>query len=94
MLQRLVDAGNSVVVIEHNLDVIKVADRIIDLGPEGGEEGGRVIATGTPEQVAAVADSYTGRFLAELLPAQPAAKPRKAPARRRAPRRKAAATTG
>ena len=94
VLQRLVDAGNSVVVIEHNLDVIKVADRIIDLGPEGGEEGGRVIATGTPEQVAAVADSYTGQFLAEVLPAQPAAKPRKAPARRRAPRRKAAATTG
>jgi excinuclease ABC subunit A len=94
VLARLVDAGNSVVVIEHNLDVIKVADRIIDLGPEGGEEGGRVIATGTPEQVAAAADSYTGQFLAELLPAQPAAKPRKAPARRRAPRRKAAATTG
>ena len=52
VLERLVDAGNSVVVIEHNLDVIKVADRIIDLGPEGGEEGGRLIATGTPEQVA------------------------------------------
>ncbi len=64
VLQRLVSTGNSVVVIEHNLDVIKVADRIIDLGPEGGEEGGRVIATGTPEQVAQVAESYTGRFLA------------------------------
>ncbi|HEY5316758.1 MAG TPA: ATP-binding cassette domain-containing protein, partial [Solirubrobacteraceae bacterium] len=68
VLQRLVDAGNSVVVIEHNLDVIRVADRIIDLGPEGGEEGGRVLATGTPEQVAAVEDSSTGRFLADLLP--------------------------
>jgi excinuclease ABC subunit A len=68
VLQRLVDQGNSMVVIEHNLDVIKVADRIIDLGPEGGEEGGRVIATGTPEQVAAVTESHTGRFLADLLP--------------------------
>ena len=68
MLQRLVDAGNSVVVIEHNLDVIKVADRIIDLGPEGGDEGGLVIATGTPEQVAAVPASHTGSFLASVLP--------------------------
>src|SRR5437660_1099780 len=64
VLMRLVEAGNSVVVIEHNLDVIKVSDRIIDLGPEGGEEGGRVIATGTPEQVAQADGSYTGRFLA------------------------------
>jgi excinuclease ABC subunit A len=71
VLQRLVDAGNSVVVIEHNLDVIKVADRVIDLGPEGGEEGGRVIAIGTPEQVAAVAESHTGGFLADLLPVRP-----------------------
>jgi excinuclease ABC subunit A len=71
-----VDAGNSVVVIEHNLDVIKVADRLIDLGPEGGEEGGRVVATGTPEQVAKVAGSYTGSFLAEMLPAsKPARRP-------------------
>ena len=69
--------GNSVVVIEHNLDVIKVADRIIDLGPEGGEEGGRVIATGTPEQVAAVAESYTGGFLAGLLERRPPAKRRR-----------------
>jgi excinuclease ABC subunit A len=69
VLMRLVEAGNTVVVIEHNLDVIKVSDQIIDLGPEGGEEGGRVIATGTPEQVAKVADSYTGGFLAEVLPA-------------------------
>ncbi len=67
VLNRLVNAGNSVIVIEHNLDVIKVADRLIDLGPEGGEEGGRVIATGTPEQVARVAGSYTGGFLAEVL---------------------------
>jgi excinuclease ABC subunit A len=67
VLHRLVDAGNSVVVIEHNLDVIKSADRLIDLGPEGGDEGGQVIATGTPEQVAAVAASYTGRFLEPLL---------------------------
>jgi excinuclease ABC subunit A len=67
VLQRLVDAGNSVVVIEHNLDVIKVSDRLIDLGPEGGDEGGRLIGAGTPEQLARVADSYTGRFLAPLL---------------------------
>jgi excinuclease ABC subunit A len=80
VLARLVDAGNSVIVIEHNLDVIKVADRIIDLGPEGGEEGGKVIATGTPEQVARAADSYTGSFLAELLPAPTARTPRRAAA--------------
>src|SRR5947209_5262590 len=72
VLTRLVDAGNTVVVIEHNLDVIKVSDRIIDLGPEGGEEGGRVIATGTPEQVARASASYTGGFLAEALPSAPA----------------------
>jgi excinuclease ABC subunit A len=67
VLGRLVDAGNTVVVIEHNLDVIKTADRLIDLGPEGGEEGGEVIAVGTPEEVAAVEGSYTGRFLSGLL---------------------------
>jgi excinuclease ABC subunit A len=72
VLGRLVDAGNSVVVIEHNLDVIKTADRLVDLGPEGGEGGGEIVATGTPEEVAAVAGSYTGRFLAELVrPAKP-----------------------
>jgi excinuclease ABC subunit A len=72
VLGRLVDAGNTVVVIEHNLDVIKTADRLIDLGPEGGEEGGEVVATGTPEEVAAVEASHTGRFLAELVkPAKP-----------------------
>ncbi len=56
------------VVIEHNLDVIKTADHVIDIGPEGGDAGGRVVATGTPEEVAAVKASYTGRFLADLLP--------------------------
>jgi excinuclease ABC subunit A len=72
VLGRLVDAGNTVVVIEHNLDVIKTADRLIDLGPEGGDEGGEVVATGTPEEVAAVESSYTGRFLAGMLePAKP-----------------------
>ena len=68
VLQRLVDAGNTVLVIEHNLDVIKQADWIVDLGPEGGEAGGEVIATGTPEQVAEVESSATGRYLRELLP--------------------------
>ncbi len=68
VLDRLVDAGNTVVVIEHNLDVIKTADWIIDIGPEGGDEGGRVVATGTPEQVTAAKGSYTGQFLADLLP--------------------------
>ncbi|MGI6575931.1 MAG: excinuclease ABC subunit UvrA [bacterium] len=67
VLARLVEAGDTVVVIEHNLDVIKVADYIIDLGPEGGERGGRVIAQGTPEEVAQVAESYTGHFLAQIL---------------------------
>ena len=67
VLHRLRDEGNTVVVIEHNLDVIKTADWIIDLGPEGGDGGGRVIATGTPEQIAAVEESYTGRFLKPLL---------------------------
>ena len=63
VLQRLVDAGNTVVVIEHNLDVIKSADCVIDLGPEGGDEGGEVVAAGTPEEVAAIPASHTGRFL-------------------------------
>jgi excinuclease ABC subunit A len=67
VLGRLVDAGNTVVVIEHNLDVIKTADRLIDLGPEGGEQGGEVVASGTPEEVAAVESSYTGSFLAHLV---------------------------
>ena len=67
VLQKLVDAGNTVLVIEHNLDVIKVADYLIDLGPEGGSEGGTVVATGTPEQVAACEASYTGQYLRRLL---------------------------
>ena len=67
VLQRLVDAGNTVLVIEHNLDVIKSADRIIDLGPEGGDRGGTVVACGTPEEIARVPESYTGEFLARIL---------------------------
>jgi excinuclease ABC subunit A len=67
VLGRLVDQGNSVVVIEHNLDVIKTADWVIDMGPEGGSGGGLVVAQGTPEQVARVEASHTGRFLAEIL---------------------------
>jgi excinuclease ABC subunit A len=79
VLGRLVDAGNSVLVIEHNLDVIKSADHLIDLGPEGGDEGGELIAAGTPEEVAGNPDSYTGRFLRELVePAEPAPKPKRA----------------
>ena len=68
VLHRLVDNGNTVVVIEHNLDVVKTADWIIDLGPEGGEDGGRIVATGTPEDIVTVSESYTGKFLRELLP--------------------------
>jgi excinuclease ABC subunit A len=68
VLNRLVDAGNTVVVVEHHLDVIKTADWIVDLGPEGGDAGGEVIAEGTPEQVAQVDGSYTGKFLRDLLP--------------------------
>ncbi|MGD9762558.1 MAG: excinuclease ABC subunit UvrA [Candidatus Binatia bacterium] len=73
VLNRLVAAGNTVLIIEHNLDVIKTADRVIDLGPEGGSGGGRIVAAGTPEQVALVPESHTGRFLRDLLPgAEPA----------------------
>jgi excinuclease ABC subunit A len=67
VLQRLADAGHTLVVIEHNLDVVKCADWLIDLGPEGGERGGTIIAAGTPEQVAATAASYTGRYLKPIL---------------------------
>jgi excinuclease ABC subunit A len=67
VLQRLVDQGHTVILIEHHPDVIKTADYVIDLGPEGGEEGGYIIAAGTPEQVAAVPESYTGRYLRDLI---------------------------
>ena len=67
IITRLRSGGNTVLVIEHNLDVIKCADYIIDLGPEGGDKGGNIVATGTPEEVAAVAGSYTGRFLKKVL---------------------------
>lgn len=67
VLQRLVDAGNTVLVIEHNLDVIKTADHIIDLGPEGGEGGGTILATGTPEEIIEVKESYTGRYLKKIM---------------------------
>ena len=67
MLNQLVDTGNTVVVIEHNLDVIKTADWIIDLGPEGGDRGGEIVAQGTPEDVARVKESYTGQFLKKIL---------------------------
>jgi len=68
VLQRLVDSGNTVLVIEHNLDVIKQADWIVDLGPEGGEAGGEIVATGTPEDIAEVDESFTGHFLRHVLP--------------------------
>jgi excinuclease ABC subunit A len=74
VLHALVDQGNTVVVIEHNLEVIKTADWILDLGPEGGDGGGRIVAEGTPEDIVANPESYTGRFLAPLLPAQEAPK--------------------
>ena len=76
VLGRLVDAGNTVLVIEHNLDVIKTADWLVDMGPEGGSRGGIVVAEGTPETVAAHPDSHTGRFLAPLLEGRAAKQPR------------------
>ena len=94
VLHELVDAGNTVAVIEHNLEVIKTADWIIDLGPEGGDGGGRIIARGTPEQLARSKKSYTGQFLKEILKRRPV-EPKKIAAQRRrararAPRRQAA----
>ena len=66
-MQRLVDTGNSIIVIEHNLDLIKTADYIIDLGPEGGEKGGQIIAVGSPEQIVKNEQSYTGKFLKKYI---------------------------
>lgn len=95
VLSRLVDQGNTVLVIEHNLDVIKTADWLIDLGPEGGNGGGTIVGTGTPEEIAAIADSHTGRYLAPLLglpvPVQTAAKKT---AKKRAPEKSAAKNAG
>ena len=88
VLQRLVDAGNTVVVIEHHLDVVKNADHVIDLGPFGGDRGGRIVATGTPEQVALVAESFTGQYLRKVLP------PERLAALKRAARRNGAASNG
>jgi len=67
VLHALVDRGNTVILIEHNLDVIKQADHVIDLGPEGGKNGGEIVAAGTPEEIVRVAQSYTGRFLRDVL---------------------------
>ena len=78
VLQELVDQGNTVVVIEHNLEVIKTADWIVDLGPEGGDGGGEIVASGTPEEVAKNARSYTGQYLKPLLKNAPAPKRLKA----------------
>jgi excinuclease ABC subunit A len=66
-LGRLADAGNTVIVIEHHLDVIKTADHVIDLGPEGGDEGGYIVGCGTPEEIVAISDSYTGQYLKAIL---------------------------
>ena len=67
VLNRLVEKGNTVIVIEHNLDVVKTADHLIDLGPEGGDDGGKIIATGTPEEVSRNSESYTGKYLGAYL---------------------------
>ena len=82
VLDRLVEGGNTVVVVEHNMDVVKVADHIIDLGPEGGDKGGELLVSGTPEQVAATKRSYTGFYLREVLDGRPArGRPKAAKAR-------------
>ena len=74
MLHDLVDRGNTIVVIEHNLEVIKTADWVVDIGPEGGDGGGEIVATGTPEDIVKVERSYTGHFLRELLERRPGIK--------------------
>jgi len=91
VLGKLVDAGNTVIVIEHNLDVIKTADWVIDMGPEGGSGGGTVVATGTPEEIAAVPESHTGRFLADILSRRPAVPAERKKAAPRKPRAKVSA---
>ncbi|SOB81606.1 excinuclease ABC subunit UvrA [Streptomyces sp. 1331.2] len=91
VLSGLVDKGNTVIVIEHNLDVIKTADWVVDMGPEGGSGGGTVVAEGTPEQIAAVPESHTGKFLRDILPSDFADAPAVAPAKKAAPRKRAAA---
>ena len=85
MLGQLVDQGNTVLVIEHNLDVIKTADWIIDMGPEGGSRGGTVVAEGTPEQVADDPASFTGQFLKPLLDGREAAQPKRRASPKKAP---------
>ncbi|MFI9329866.1 excinuclease ABC subunit UvrA [Kitasatospora sp. NPDC052868] len=90
VLSGLVEKGNTVIVIEHNLDVIKTADWIVDMGPEGGSGGGSVVAEGTPEQIAAVSESHTGKFLRDILPGEFADAP-VAPVKAKAPRKRAAA---
>ncbi|MDX6374802.1 MAG: excinuclease subunit, partial [Nocardioidaceae bacterium] len=91
VLGRLVDQGNTVLVIEHNLDVIKTADWLVDMGPEGGSRGGLVIAEGTPEQVADNPESFTGAFLKPLLNGREAKQPARKRAAAKAPAKKAAA---
>ncbi len=71
VIQKLVNKGNTVIVIEHNLDVIKVADYLIDMGPGGGKEGGRIVAQGTPEELVEIRESETGKFLRELIIDEP-----------------------
>jgi excinuclease ABC subunit A len=91
VLGRLVESGNTVVVIEHNLDVIKTADWVIDLGPEGGDKGGELVAAGTPEQVARTSASYTGQYLRPVLGLDEAETATRAPRRRRTRRSETAA---
>ena len=91
VLDRLVDAGDTVVVIEHNLDVIKRADYVIDLGPEGGLRGGRIVAAGTPEELVDVADSYTGQYLKPVLPTRETVKTPRRPSKRKAAKKSLAA---